>query len=251
MRRLLGAAGTLSLAAVIAGTSLTAASASTMSRRIEHFQFVGVSATSGRASAIAWGRSPRAGLLTSIPGSSVFRGGRSGPFITGPAAPASSTAGPACWCPSSTERSGWLTGPVDTGISAAGEPTPAGSGQYSRATRRGGARSPSRRGPSRTSSTPGGRSAACPATRAPSTRGWRRIGQPATPAEASQRHTAASGWPARVNGVIRPPVNGAIRLGPGPGGRWPTCRRPAPARPGPGPVTRGWTARPPGRRRAA
>jgi hypothetical protein len=56
MRRLLGAAaGTLSLAAVIAGTSVTAASASTMSSRIEHFQFVAESATGSRASAIAWG----------------------------------------------------------------------------------------------------------------------------------------------------------------------------------------------------
>ena len=56
MRRFLAAAaGTLSLAAVIAGTSVTAASASTASRRIEHFQFVGVSATSSQASAIAWG----------------------------------------------------------------------------------------------------------------------------------------------------------------------------------------------------
>jgi hypothetical protein len=64
MRRILGAAaGALSLAAVIAGTSSTAASASTAGSRIEHYQFVSVSATSPRASAIAWGTFTAGGTI--------------------------------------------------------------------------------------------------------------------------------------------------------------------------------------------
>jgi hypothetical protein len=60
MRRALGAAaGTLAFAAVVAGSSITAASASTSgvstSSTTEHFQFVTTSASSPRASAIAWG----------------------------------------------------------------------------------------------------------------------------------------------------------------------------------------------------
>ena len=56
MRRALGAAaGTLAFAAVVAGSSITAASASTASSTTEHFQFVTTSASSPRASAIAWG----------------------------------------------------------------------------------------------------------------------------------------------------------------------------------------------------
>jgi hypothetical protein len=56
MRRALGAAaGTLAFAAVVAGSSITAASASTTSSTTEHFQFVTTSASSPRASAIAWG----------------------------------------------------------------------------------------------------------------------------------------------------------------------------------------------------
>jgi hypothetical protein len=60
MRRAWGAAaGTLAFAAVVAGSSITAASASTASasarNRTEHFQFVATSASSPRASAIAWG----------------------------------------------------------------------------------------------------------------------------------------------------------------------------------------------------
>lgn len=59
MRRALGAAaGTLAFAAVVAGSSITAASATTTSNtrsRTEHFQFVTTSASSTRASAIAWG----------------------------------------------------------------------------------------------------------------------------------------------------------------------------------------------------
>jgi hypothetical protein len=55
MRRALGAAaGTLAFAAVVAGSSITAASASTSSMT-EHFQFMSTSATSPKASAIAWG----------------------------------------------------------------------------------------------------------------------------------------------------------------------------------------------------
>ena len=55
MRRALGAAaGTLAFAAVVAGSSITAASASTNSMT-EHFQFVSTSAASPKASAIAWG----------------------------------------------------------------------------------------------------------------------------------------------------------------------------------------------------
>jgi hypothetical protein len=55
MRRALGAAaGTVAFAAVVAGSSITAASASTSSTT-EHFQFVTTSASSPRASAIAWG----------------------------------------------------------------------------------------------------------------------------------------------------------------------------------------------------
>ena len=56
MRRTLGAAaGTLAFAAVVAGSSITAAGASTASSTTEHFQFVTTSASSPRASAIAWG----------------------------------------------------------------------------------------------------------------------------------------------------------------------------------------------------
>jgi hypothetical protein len=55
MRRALGAAaGTLAFAAVMAGSSITAASASTSST-IEHFQFVTTSTSSPTASAIGWG----------------------------------------------------------------------------------------------------------------------------------------------------------------------------------------------------
>jgi hypothetical protein len=55
MRRALGAAvGTLAFAAVVAGSSITAASASTNSTT-EHFQFVTTSTSSPRASAIGWG----------------------------------------------------------------------------------------------------------------------------------------------------------------------------------------------------
>ena len=60
MRRALGAAaGTLAFAAIVAGSSITAASASTTAvstrSRTEHFQFVTTSVSSPRASAIAWG----------------------------------------------------------------------------------------------------------------------------------------------------------------------------------------------------
>lgn len=55
MRRALGAApGTFAFAAVVAGSSITGASASTSSTT-EHFQLVTTSASSPRASAIAWG----------------------------------------------------------------------------------------------------------------------------------------------------------------------------------------------------
>jgi hypothetical protein len=73
MRRLLGAAaGTLSLAAVVAGTSVTAASASAASSRNEHFQFVSVSASSARYSAIAWGSFTAGGTININTGRVVF-----------------------------------------------------------------------------------------------------------------------------------------------------------------------------------
>jgi hypothetical protein len=64
MRRFLGAAAcTLSLAAVVAGSSVTAASASTTTARTEHFQFVSVSTSSNRDSAIAWGAFTAGGTI--------------------------------------------------------------------------------------------------------------------------------------------------------------------------------------------
>lgn len=74
MRRVLGAAaGTLCLAAVVAGTSVTAASAST--GRTEHFQFVEVSAGSNRASAIGWGVFTAGGTINLRSGRARFPGG--------------------------------------------------------------------------------------------------------------------------------------------------------------------------------
>ncbi len=56
MRRIVGAAaGTLTLAAVVAGSSITAASASTAPGRVEHFQLMTTSVSSPRGSAVAWG----------------------------------------------------------------------------------------------------------------------------------------------------------------------------------------------------
>lgn len=86
MRRALGAAaGTFAFAAVVAGSSITAASASTStSSTTEHFQFVTTSASSPRASAIAWGVFTAGGTIPLILALSVFRTDHSGPFITGP-----------------------------------------------------------------------------------------------------------------------------------------------------------------------
>ena len=76
MRRVLGAAaGTLCLAAVVAGSSVTAASASVMTGRTEHFQFVEVSASSNRASAIAWGVFTAGGTINLRSGLVRFPGG--------------------------------------------------------------------------------------------------------------------------------------------------------------------------------
>ncbi len=64
MRRIVGAAaGTLTLAAVVAGSSITAASASTTPGRAEHFQFMTTSASSPRASAAAWGAFTAGGTI--------------------------------------------------------------------------------------------------------------------------------------------------------------------------------------------
>jgi|ERR1039458_2304461 hypothetical protein len=65
MRRAFSAAvGALSLAAVVAGSSVTAASASAMSSsKTEHFQFAGVSASSNRYSAIAYGAFTAGGTI--------------------------------------------------------------------------------------------------------------------------------------------------------------------------------------------
>jgi hypothetical protein len=69
MRRALGAAaGTLCLAAVVAGTSVTATSASTTASNIEHFRFVSTSASSPRASAIAWGAFTAGGTINTNSG---------------------------------------------------------------------------------------------------------------------------------------------------------------------------------------
>ena len=80
MRRALGAAaGTLAFAAVVAGSSITAASASTMSASTrsatEHFQFVGISAASPRATAIAWGVFTAGGTINLNSGLIRFRPG--------------------------------------------------------------------------------------------------------------------------------------------------------------------------------
>ena len=64
MRRIVGAAaGTLTLAAVVAGSSITAASASTTPRRVEHFQFMTTSASSPRGSVAAWGAFTAGGTI--------------------------------------------------------------------------------------------------------------------------------------------------------------------------------------------
>ncbi len=76
MRRFLGAAAcTLSLAAVVAGTSVTAASASTMTSGTVHFQFVSVSASSSRYSAIARGAFTAGGTINLNTGVVHFPGG--------------------------------------------------------------------------------------------------------------------------------------------------------------------------------
>ena len=76
MRRALGAAaGSISLAAVVAGSSLTAASASAMTSKTEHFQFAGTSATSSRYSAIAWGAFTAGGTINLKSGLVRFPGG--------------------------------------------------------------------------------------------------------------------------------------------------------------------------------
>ena len=74
-RALCAAAGTLSLAAVVAGTSVTAASASAVTGRTEHFQFVEVSAGSNRASAIGWGVFTAGGTINLRSGRARFPGG--------------------------------------------------------------------------------------------------------------------------------------------------------------------------------
>lgn len=69
MRRAFGtAAGTLSLAAVVAGASVTAASASTVATKTEHFRFMTTSASSPRASAIAWGAFTAGGTINTNSG---------------------------------------------------------------------------------------------------------------------------------------------------------------------------------------
>ena len=76
MRRFLGAAAcTLSLAAVVAGTSATTAGASTIPAGKEHFQFVSVSASSTRYSAIAWGAFTAGGTININSGLVRFPGG--------------------------------------------------------------------------------------------------------------------------------------------------------------------------------
>ncbi len=69
MRRILGAAaGALCLAAVVAGTSVTAASASTTASKTEHFRFMSTSASSSMASAIAWGAFTAGGTINTNSG---------------------------------------------------------------------------------------------------------------------------------------------------------------------------------------
>lgn len=64
MRRIVGAAaGTLTLAAVMTASSITAASASTPPRRAEHFQFMTTSATSPEGSAVARGAFTAGGTI--------------------------------------------------------------------------------------------------------------------------------------------------------------------------------------------
>jgi hypothetical protein len=76
MRRILGAAaGALSVTALAAGLGGTAASAATVVSRTEHFQFVGVSATSSRDSAIAWGVFAAGGTINLNTGRIRFHGG--------------------------------------------------------------------------------------------------------------------------------------------------------------------------------
>ena len=76
MRRALSAAiGAVSLAAVVAGTSVTAASASVTTVRTEHFRFVSVSAGSNRASAIGWGVFTAGGTININSGHVRFPGG--------------------------------------------------------------------------------------------------------------------------------------------------------------------------------
>jgi hypothetical protein len=76
MRRAFGAAAcTLSLAAAVAGSSVTAASASTMASKTEHFRFVSTSASSPRASAIAWGAFTAGGTINTNSGLLRFPGG--------------------------------------------------------------------------------------------------------------------------------------------------------------------------------
>jgi hypothetical protein len=62
-RALAAAAGTLSIAAVITGTSVTAASAGAATSSTEHFRFMTVSASSSRYSAIAWGTFTAGGTI--------------------------------------------------------------------------------------------------------------------------------------------------------------------------------------------
>ncbi len=76
MRRFLGAAAcTLSLGAAVAGTTATAASASTIPAGHEHFQFVSVSASSSRYSAIARGAFTAGGTINLNSGVVHFPGG--------------------------------------------------------------------------------------------------------------------------------------------------------------------------------
>ena len=76
MRRALSAViGAVSLAAVVAGTSVTAASASVTTVRTEHFQFVSVSASSNRDSAIGWGVFTAGGTINLNSGHVRFPGG--------------------------------------------------------------------------------------------------------------------------------------------------------------------------------
>ena len=76
MRRILGAtAGVLAAAALAAGTGVPAASAASVASRTEHFQFVDVSATSSRDSAIAWGAFTAGGTINLTTGRIRFHGG--------------------------------------------------------------------------------------------------------------------------------------------------------------------------------